>query len=70
MYMPSPEISSSTKALSTVTFQFIPFSTSPQGILRKVFFAMKGITVWAAVYDVFRAYNITTIFGNPGSTGK
>jgi hypothetical protein len=31
---------------------------------------MKGITVWAAVYDVFRAYNITTIFGNPGSTGK
>jgi hypothetical protein len=31
---------------------------------------MKGTTVWAAVYDVFRAYNITTIFGNPGSTGK
>jgi hypothetical protein len=30
---------------------------------------MKGVTVWAAVYDVFRAYNITTIFGNPGSTG-
>jgi len=31
---------------------------------------MKGVTVWAAVYDVFRAYNITTIFGNPGSTGE
>jgi hypothetical protein len=36
----------------------------------KQFFEMKGTTVWAAVYDVFRAYNITTIFGNPGSTGK
>lgn len=31
---------------------------------------MKGITVWTAFYDVLRAYNMTTIFGNPGSTGK
>ena len=31
---------------------------------------MKGITVWTAFYDILRAYNMTTIFGNPGSTGK
>lgn len=31
---------------------------------------MKGMTVWTAFYDVLRAYNMTTIFGNPGSTGK
>ncbi len=30
---------------------------------------MKGITVWSAFYDVLRAYNVSTIFGNPGSTG-
>jgi hypothetical protein len=43
---------------------------SHSSLVRKAFFEMKGTTVWAAVYDVFRAYNITTIFGNPGSTGK
>ena len=37
---------------------------------RDTFFTMKGATVWAAFYDVLRAYNMTTIFGNPGSTGK
>ena len=31
---------------------------------------MKGITVWTAFYNVLRAYNMTTIFSNPGSTGK
>lgn len=31
---------------------------------------MKTITVYTAVYDLLRAYNMTTFFGNPGSTGK
>jgi thiamine pyrophosphate-dependent acetolactate synthase large subunit-like protein len=31
---------------------------------------MKSVTVWTAFYDVLRAYNMTTIFGNPGSTGE
>ena len=27
-----------------------------------------GTTVWHAFYQILRAYNLTTIFGNPGST--
>ena len=31
---------------------------------------MKGIVVWTVFHDVLRAYNMITIFSNPGSIGK
>lgn len=45
---------------------FVSFHISISSHLR---FKMVNITVQDAFYNVLRAYNLTTIFGNPGSTG-